>query len=84
MRNEREKIYSVTMTEEELRLFSEFLAAQKEQKEFGMIPRASHVSGMKDRTRVRGFNAPSKMLKPTSTVAKTTPVVNPVVKPGLA
>ena len=75
--NREERIYSVTMTEEELRLFSEFLAAQKEQKEFGMISRGSHVRGLKDRMNVSGFNAP-KILK--STMAKTTPVV----KPGLA
>lgn len=67
-----ERVYSVTMTEEELRLFSEFLA---EQKEFGMIQRAGHVSGMKNRVGARGFNAPKMLKKPAMTT--------PMAKPGL-
>lgn len=72
----KERIYSVTMTEEELRLFSEFLAAQEEQKEFGMIQRAGHVAGMKNRMGTASFNAPKMLKKPV--MAATS-----LVKPGL-
>lgn len=69
-----EKVYSVTMTEEELRLFSEFLA---EQKEFGMIQRAGHVAGMKNRMGTASFNAPKMLKKPVMAASS-------LVKPGLA
>ena len=70
-----ERVYSVTMTEEELRLFSEFLAEKEEQKEFAMIQRAGHVSGMKNRVGARNFQAP-KMLKPASVVAAKKPTIS--------
>lgn len=63
MENNRERVYSVTMTENELRLFSEFLEEMK-QREYSMLRGVSSVLN-----KPRKFNLAGSTVKTIKAVA---------------